>query len=98
MFQRAAQLDPGNSTIVRFWSNVLFASHRPAEAIRVLEQFEERLPRRIDYGALEFGYTGSMERWRGDVARLSATSDTAAKLSWEFDLLLFEKRYADMHT
>jgi TolB-like protein/DNA-binding winged helix-turn-helix (wHTH) protein len=96
MFQHAAQLDPGNGTIARFWSNVLFASHRPVEAVRVLEQFEERLPGRIDYGALEFGYTGSTARWRAEVDRLSATSDTAAKLSWEFDLLRFEKRYADM--
>jgi TolB-like protein/DNA-binding winged helix-turn-helix (wHTH) protein len=96
MFQRAAQLDPGNGTIARFWSNVLFASHRPAEAMRVLEQFEERLPGRIDYGAMAFGYTGSTARWRAEVDRLSATSDTAAKLSWEFELLRFEKRYADM--
>jgi TolB-like protein/DNA-binding winged helix-turn-helix (wHTH) protein len=96
MFQRAAQLDPGNATIVRFWSNILFASHRPADAMRVVQQFEERLPGRIDYGALMFGYTGSTARWRAEVDRLSATSDTAAKLSWEFDLLRFEKRYADL--
>jgi len=62
----------------------------------VLAQFEERLPGRIDYGAMAFGYTGSTARWRAEVDRLSATSDTATKLSSEFDLLRFEKRYADM--
>jgi TolB-like protein/DNA-binding winged helix-turn-helix (wHTH) protein/tetratricopeptide (TPR) repeat protein len=96
LFQRAAALDPGNPTIARFWSNVLFASHQPVEAMRVVEEFDTRLPGRIDYGATSFGYTGSTARWRTEVDRMSGASDTVGKLSLEFDLLRFEKRFAEM--
>ena len=96
LFERAAALDPGNGTNFRFWSNALFAAHRPAEALRVAEEFEARLPGRISYGALVFSYTGSIERWRADVERLNAASEMASKLSWQFELLRVEKRYADL--
>jgi TolB-like protein/DNA-binding winged helix-turn-helix (wHTH) protein len=96
LFERAATLDPGNATNFRFWSNALFTAHRPAEAMRVAEQFEARLPGRINFGALLFSYTGAIERWRADVARLNATSEFASKLDWQFELLRFERRYAEM--
>jgi TolB-like protein/DNA-binding winged helix-turn-helix (wHTH) protein len=96
LFARAAALDPGNGTNFRFWSNALFAAHRPAEALRVAQDLEARFPGRLSYGALLFNYTGSIERWRADVERLNAASELAAKLSWQFELLRIEKRYADM--
>ena len=96
LFERAAALDPGNGTNFRFWSNALFSAHRPAEGLRVAEEFEARLPGRISYGALLFSYTGSIGRWRADVERLNAASDMASKFSWQFELLRIEKRYADM--
>lgn len=96
LFERAAQLDPGNATNYRFWLNALFLAHRPAEAMAVADQFEARLPGRINFGALVFSYTGKTARWRADVDRLSDTSEIAAKLSWEFELLRFEKRTSEI--
>jgi hypothetical protein len=49
----AAQLDPGNPSIFRFWMVNLFAAHRPADALRVAQTFDARFPGRIDRGALE---------------------------------------------
>jgi TolB-like protein len=85
--ERAADLDPGNPTIFRFWMSNLFTAHRPAEALRVAQRFDELFPGRIDRGALLFEYTGSTARWRQEME----PQDPG-----QFELLRYERRLSEL--
>lgn len=96
--EQAAKLDPGNATIYRFWLSNLFAAHRPADAMRVLRDYDSRFPGRLYRGECLFAFTGSTARWWDEVERLRAADDLNATLSAEFDLLRYEQRFDDMRT
>jgi tetratricopeptide (TPR) repeat protein len=85
--ERAADLDPGNPTIFRFWMANLFTARRPAEAMRVAQRFDELFPGRIDRGALLFEYTGSTARWRQEME----PQDPG-----QFELLRYERRLSEL--
>ncbi len=93
---RAARLDPGNAMIFRFWVSNLAAAHRPAEAMRVLRDFDSKYPGRLYRGEYTFGFTGSTASWWDEIARLRAGEDPNATLSSEFDLLRYERRFAEL--
>jgi TolB-like protein/DNA-binding winged helix-turn-helix (wHTH) protein len=92
---RAASLDPANPTLYRFWMNNLFAARRPAEAMRVVREFDRRIPARIDRGEQLFAFTGSTSRWREELSR-AAEGQTGVPLSAEFDLLRFEGKLSEL--
>jgi TolB-like protein/DNA-binding winged helix-turn-helix (wHTH) protein len=93
--ERAASLDPGNPTIVRFWIANLFTARRPAEASRVIASFDRRFPGRIQRGEPLFAFTGSTARWRAE-ADIARQADPLATLSAENDLLRYEGRMAEL--
>jgi TolB-like protein/DNA-binding winged helix-turn-helix (wHTH) protein len=95
--REAARLDPGNAGIYRYWVSNLAGARRPAEAIRVLRDFDSRYPGRLYRGEYLFGFAGSTARWWDEVARLRAGGEPNATLSAEFDLLRCERRFAELH-
>lgn len=94
--ERAADLDPGNPTIFRFWMSNLFAARRPSEALRVAQRFDELFPGRIDRGALLFQYTGSTARWRQEMEPQDPAGFPGTLLSSRFELLRYERRLSEL--
>jgi TolB-like protein/DNA-binding winged helix-turn-helix (wHTH) protein len=94
--EHAADLDPGNPTIFRFWMSNLFTARRPAEALRVAQRFDEQFPGRIDRGALLFEYTGSTARWRQEMEPQDPASFPSTLLSSQFELLRYERRFSEL--
>jgi hypothetical protein len=94
----AARLDPGNAGIYRFWVSGFAAARRPAEAMRVLRDFDSRFPGRLYRGEYVFAFTGATGRWWDEVARLRGGGGPNATLSAEFDLLRYEGRLPDLRT
>jgi TolB-like protein/DNA-binding winged helix-turn-helix (wHTH) protein/tetratricopeptide (TPR) repeat protein len=94
--EHAADLDPGNPTIFRFWMSNLFTARRPAEALRVAQRFDEQFPGRIDRGALLFEYTGSTTRWRQEVEREDPAGFPSTLPSIHFELLRYERRLSEL--
>lgn len=90
VYERAARLDPGNPVIVRFWMVNLYAAHRPAEALRVVQPFDARMPGRIERGEWLFSYTGDTRRWRTEIEAANRFGRLPNALSNEFDLLRME--------
>jgi TolB-like protein/DNA-binding winged helix-turn-helix (wHTH) protein len=94
--EHAADLDPGNPTIFRFWMSNLFTARRPAEALRVAHRFDEQFPGRIDRGALLFEYTGSTARWRQEMEPQDPAGFPSTLLSSQFELLRYERRLSEL--
>lgn len=94
--ERAANLDPGNPTIFRFWMSNLFTARRPAEALRVAQRFDQQFPGRIDRGALLFEYTGSTARWRQEMDPPVAADVPSTWPSIQFELLRYEQRLTEL--
>ena len=94
--ERAADLDPGNPTIFRFWMSNLFTARRPAEALRVAQRFDEQFPGRIDRGALLFEYTGSTARWRQEMEPQDQAGFPSTSPSSQFELLRYEGRLSEL--
>lgn len=94
--ERAADLDPGNPAIFRFWMSNLFTARRPAEALRVAQRFDEQFPGRIDRGALLFEYTGSTARWRQEMEPQEPAGSPGSLLSTQFELLRYERRLSEL--
>jgi tetratricopeptide (TPR) repeat protein len=94
--EHAADLDPGNPTIFRFWMSNLFSARRPAEALRVAQRFDEQFPGRIDRGALLFEYTGSTARWRQEMEPQDSASIPSTLPSSQFELLRYERRLPEL--
>jgi TolB-like protein/DNA-binding winged helix-turn-helix (wHTH) protein len=98
VYAQVAELDPLNRGIFSSWAVELWSLHRPAEALQVIESFNRRGAGRIDYGDLEFAFTGRVERLRRDVENMDASADPDARLAATFDLLRFEQRFADLRS
>ena len=94
--EHAADLDPGNPTIFRFWMSNLFTARRPAEALRVAQRFDEQFPGRIDRGALLFEYTGSTARWRQEMEPQDPAGFPSTLPSIQFELLRYERRLSEL--
>jgi TolB-like protein/DNA-binding winged helix-turn-helix (wHTH) protein len=94
--ERAADLDPGNPAIFRFWMSNLFTARRPAEALRVAQRFDEQFPGRIDRGALLFEYTGSTARWRQEMEPQDPAGFPSTSPSSQFELLRYEGRLSEL--
>ncbi len=94
--EHAADLDPGNPSIFRFWMSNLFTARRPAEALRVAMRFDEQFPGRIDRGALQFEYTGSTARWRQEMEPQDPAGSPSTLLSSQFELLRYEQRLSEL--
>lgn len=94
--EHAADLDPGNPTIFRFWMSNLFTAHRPAEALRVAQRFDEQFPGRIERGALLFEYTGSTARWRHEMELQDPAAFPSTSPSSQFELLRYERRLSEL--
>ena len=94
--EHAADLDPGNPTIFRFWMSNLFTARRPAEALRVAQRFDEQFPGRIDRGALLFEYTGSTARWRQEMEPQDSAGFPSTLPSSQFELLRYERRLSEL--
>jgi tetratricopeptide (TPR) repeat protein len=92
---RAASLDPANPTLYRFWMNNLFAARQPAEAIRVVREFDRQFPARIDRGEPLFAFTGSTARWRQELSRV-AEAQAGVPLSAQFDVLRYEGKLPEL--
>ena len=98
IYAQVAELDPLNRGIFSSWAVELWSMHRPAEALRAIESFNRRGAGRIDYGDLEFAFTGRVDRLRRDVEDIDASADPDARLAATFDLLRFERRFDDLRT
>lgn len=96
VYAQVAELDPLNRGIFNSWFIELWGMRRPAEALRVIESFNRRGVGRIDYGDLEFAFTGRVERLRRDVESMDAAADPDARLAATFDLLRFEQRFDEL--
>jgi len=94
--EHAADIDPGNPTIFRFWMSNLFAARRPAEALRVAQKFDEQFPGRIERGALLFEYTGSTARWRQEMEPQDPAGFPSTLPSSQFELLRYERRLSEL--
>jgi tetratricopeptide (TPR) repeat protein len=94
--EHAANLDPGNPAIFRFWMSNLFTARRPAEALRVARKFDEQFPGRIDRGALLFEYTGSTARWRQEMEPQDPAGFPSTLPSSQFELLRYERRLSEL--
>jgi hypothetical protein len=90
LYEKAARLDPGNPVIVRFWMVNLFAAHRPAQALRVVQPTDARFPGRIERGEWLFSYTGDTRRWRTEVEAANRFGKLPNAVSNEYDLLRME--------
>lgn len=96
VYSQVAELDPLNRGIFNSWAIELWGMRQPAEALRVIESFNRRGVGRIDYGDLEFAFTGRVNRLRRDVESMNAAADPDARLAATFDLLRFEQRFDDL--
>ncbi len=98
VYAQVAELDPRNRNLFGSWAIELWSVLRPADALRVIESFNRRGVGRIDYGDLEFAFTGRVDRLRRDVEGMDEAADPDARLAATFDLLRFERRFDDMRT
>jgi TolB-like protein/DNA-binding winged helix-turn-helix (wHTH) protein len=96
VYSQVAELDPLNRGIFNSWAIELWGMREPAEALRVIEAFNRRGVGHIDYGDLEFAFTGRVDRLRRDVESMGAGADPDARLAATFDLLRFEQRFDDL--
>jgi len=98
--QSRAAGDPGNILVFSSLAAELGLAQRPAEAMRVRNLTMGRYPGAVFpllQGRLVFGFTGRTEVWRTALDHNRGRLDeTAAIFRAHWDLLRFEKRYADL--
>ena len=96
LFARIDELDPLDSANIYSWSSELWSARRGAEALRVIQRFNRRGAAAFDYGGLVFAFTGATEQLRSDVERMRDTIDGDTRLAATYDLLRYERRFADL--
>jgi TolB-like protein/DNA-binding winged helix-turn-helix (wHTH) protein len=98
--QSLAIRDPANILVLMSLAAELGLAQRPVEALRVRNVAMERYPLMVFpllQGRLIFAFTGRTDVWRGAVDQHSdALKDGYAIFRTHWDLLRFEKRYADL--
>lgn len=95
-YAQAAALDPGNPSIAGAWERELWALRRPAEALAVVRDFNERQPGSMRFGDLEFAFTGDTARLRADIEAASPRMAADSRLLALFDLFRYERRFAEL--
>ena len=98
LFARAAEIDPGNQENFFMWRGALKQLRRPAEAITVARAYNAHGPGVLTYGDIEFAYAGRIDRLREDLEQSSARMDNDARIILSFDVLRFERRFAELRT
>jgi tetratricopeptide (TPR) repeat protein len=93
LFAKLDELDPLNSANIYSWSSELWSAKRGAEALRVIQRFNQRGNGTFDYGGLLFAFTGATEQLRNDVERMTETIDPDTRLATKYDLLRYERRF-----
>jgi TolB-like protein/DNA-binding winged helix-turn-helix (wHTH) protein len=96
VYAQVAELDPLNPAVFGGWAMELWSMRRPAEALRAIQAFNGRGVGRIDYGDLEFAFTGRTERLRSEIEASARSADADIQLAATFDLLRFERRFEEM--
>jgi TolB-like protein/DNA-binding winged helix-turn-helix (wHTH) protein len=96
LYARVAALDPGNQTNFFSWQLALKRMGRGADAIAVARSFNEHGPGRVYFGDVEFAFAGRVDRLREDIERMGDAIDADARLAASFDLLRFERRFAEL--
>jgi tetratricopeptide (TPR) repeat protein len=93
-------LDPGNLFLVTASAGTLAAARNIKETKQVIDRGLERFPDdptlHFLRGQLIFGYTGSVDEWRQALDRFGHDVPELALLDQRFNLLRFERRYADI--
>jgi TolB-like protein/DNA-binding winged helix-turn-helix (wHTH) protein len=92
----AATLDPGNPAIVSAWVRELWALRRPLDALEIIRAYNERQISALDFGDLDFAYTGRTERLRSELDAAQRTMAPDSRLVARFDLLRFEQHFAEL--
>lgn len=100
ILQVSAARDPGNMQILAVLAAELGLARRPVEAMRARDLLLNRYPDAaflLQRGRLIFTYTGKTDAWRtaADQNR-NVLTDSAAIYRTYWDLLRFERRYADL--
>jgi tetratricopeptide (TPR) repeat protein len=103
LLQSLAVRDPGNIQTLMSLAAELGLAQRPIEALRVRSLTMDRFPNPVFtllQGRLIFGFTGRTDVWRTALDQSRNRLDTTAStFRGHWDLLRFEKRYADLrHT
>lgn len=100
LLQSLAVRDPGNIQTLMSLAAELGLARRPIEAMRVRNLTMDRFPDPIFallHGRLIFGFTGRTDVWRTALDHSRGHVDeTAVAFRGHWDLLRFEKRYADL--
>jgi TolB-like protein/DNA-binding winged helix-turn-helix (wHTH) protein/tetratricopeptide (TPR) repeat protein len=96
LFARIDELDPLDGGHIYSWSSELWSAKRGAEALRVIQRFNRRGAAKFDYGGLLFAFTGATEQLRDDVEHMSGTIDPDTRLAATYDLLRYERRFAEL--
>ncbi len=95
-YRQAAALDPANASIFSVWERELWGLRRPAEALRVVQSYNEHGPGRLRIGDLEFAFTGNTVRLRRELTAPDAAIADDIRLLALFDLLRYEGRFAEL--
>jgi TolB-like protein/DNA-binding winged helix-turn-helix (wHTH) protein len=94
--EQGAALDPGNVAALQLWAGALWIAGKPADALRVSDLLRERMPG-FPLAAVRaeiiFDFTGKTDEYRAMVANIS---DPAASLKLRFNLLCYERRFAEL--
>jgi TolB-like protein len=96
LFAKLDELDPLNSGNVYSWSSELWSARRGMEALGVIQRFNRRGAVEFNYGGLVFAFTGATDQLRNDVERMSATIDADTRLAAAYDVLRYERRFAEL--
>lgn len=100
LLQSLAVRDPGNQQTLTSLASELGLARRPIEALQVRNLAIGRAPYTVFtllQGRLIFGFTGRTQTWRTALDKGSGQiNPTAAPFRTYWDLLRFEKRYADL--
>jgi len=98
--QAIAARDPGNIEWLQGVPGMLGAAHRPIEALRLRRVIMERFPQlphlATAQGRTIFGFSGKAAAWRIAFDQVRSVFIDSYALAGEWDLLRFERRYADL--
>lgn len=92
--------NPGDLEWLQTLPTMLAADHKPIEAFRVRELLMERFPQvgflHLTQGRMIFEFTGTTTAWRTAFERDRSALNDILLLDMHWELLRFERRYADL--
>jgi TolB-like protein/DNA-binding winged helix-turn-helix (wHTH) protein/tetratricopeptide (TPR) repeat protein len=97
IFEQASTLDPHNPMLFGLWAQGLWDLHKPADALRVLDNaIALHAPLQDSRGQLLFAFTGQTQPLRRGVDQMASMVDPGSRLTMDFDVMRFEHRYAEL--